>query len=141
MKKILYRKSQDWEIWFKIARHQKLSRNILKLRTNWRRFPTTGQQAHVCAPKPVGMSLADEAQNIFLILRDEITKINALLDLYGSSITDPKEILKEQKRFYQFFFFLFFFFIDIIFISINIIIIIIILTLIIPSQVTIHILQ
>ena len=102
MKKILYRKSQDWEIWFKIARHQKPSRNILKLRTNWRRFPTTGKQAHVCAPKPVDMSLADEAQNIFLILRDEITKINALLDLYGSSITDPKEILKEQKRFYQF---------------------------------------
>ena len=81
MKKILYRKSQDWEIWLKITRHQKPSRNILKLRTNWIRFPTTGQEAHVCAPKPVGISLANEARNIFLILRDEITKINALLAL------------------------------------------------------------
>ena len=56
------------------------SRNILKLRTNWVKFPSTGQQAHVCAPKPVGMSLANEARNIFFILRDEIKKINALIE-------------------------------------------------------------
>ena len=81
MKKILYRKSQDWEIWLKIARLQIPSRNTLKLRKNWSRFPTTGQEAHVCAPKPVGTSLANEVRNIFLILRDEITTINALLAL------------------------------------------------------------
>ena len=33
----------------------------------------------MCAPKPVGMSLASEGRNIFLILRDEITQINALI--------------------------------------------------------------
>ena len=65
----------------KIPHHQKPSRNILKLRTNWIRSPTTGQEVHVCALKPVGMSLANEVRNIFLILRNEITKINALLAL------------------------------------------------------------
>ena len=79
--KILYRKSQDWEIWLKIASLQKQSRNTLKLRKNWIRFPATGQEAHVCAPKPVATSLANKVRNIFFILRDEITKINALLAL------------------------------------------------------------
>ena len=51
---------------------------IKVIRTNWIRFPTTGQGALVCAPKLVGMSLANEVRNIFLILRDEITKRNAL---------------------------------------------------------------
>ena len=37
---------------------QKPSRNTLKLRSNWIRFPVTGQEEHGCAPKPVGMSLA-----------------------------------------------------------------------------------
>ena len=49
-----------------------------KVKSELEKIPTNGQGAHVCTPKPVGMSLANEVPNIFLILRDEITKINAL---------------------------------------------------------------
>ena len=73
-----YEEDQNWRIWLKTSHHLKLSRNTLKLRTNWKRFPTIEQGAHECVPKPVGTSLANEVRNISLILRDEIKTTNAL---------------------------------------------------------------
>ena len=76
------------------AHHQKPSRNTLKLRTNWIRFPMTWQEEHVCAPKPVGMSSVNEVRNISLILRDENMKINALPAL----LKKTEAVLRTQRK-------------------------------------------
>ena len=51
----------------------------------------------MCVPKPVGTSLANESSKYFLNLERRKYESKCITIL----ITDPKEILREQKRYYQ----------------------------------------